>query len=174
MHTNTIDLIENPPSTPNHPILENTVLISIRELNLVCAIDLTQKKVYWGESDLWHRQHQPSLLANGNLLIFDNEGIKGKSRIIEFDPSTRQIHWQYQGDKNRRFFSSIIGSCQRLSGGNTLITESEPGRAFEVTVDKKIVWEYVNPHRGGRKDKLIAILLEVIRLDKDFPTDWLP
>ena len=34
---------------------------------------------------------------------------------------------------------------QRLANGNTLITESERGRVFEVTADKEIVWRFVNP-----------------------------
>ncbi len=29
--------------------------------------------------------------------------------------------------------------------GNTLITEGAAGRAFEVTVDHEIVWEFINP-----------------------------
>ena len=44
-----------------------------------------------------------------------------------------------------RFFSELCGTCQRLPNGNTLITESTRGRAFEVTPDKEIVWEFVSP-----------------------------
>ena len=62
---------------------------------------------------------------------------------------------------------------ERLSNGNTLITESDPGRAFEVTAEKQIVWEYINPHRAGENNENIATLLEVVRLNRDFPTDWL-
>ena len=34
---------------------------------------------------------------------------------------------------------------QRLPNGNTLITEGAGGRIFEVTNDRQIVWEYMNP-----------------------------
>jgi hypothetical protein len=32
-----------------------------------------------------------------------------------------------------------------LPNGNTLICEGAPGRIFEVTRNKEIVWEYINP-----------------------------
>jgi hypothetical protein len=173
LHTNTIELVETIPSDSLHPLKKGSLLISIRELSLVCAVDLEEKTVYWGESDLWYRQHQPALLENGNILVFDNEGLKGKSSIIEYNPVTGNIVWVYRGNEDRPFFSSVIGSSQRLPNRNTLITESKTGRAFEVTPEKKIVWEYVNPHRAGRDPKLIALLLEVVRLNKQFPIEWL-
>jgi hypothetical protein len=83
------------------------------------------------------------------------------------------IHWFYRGDRENPFYSETCGSCQRLDNGNTLITESDSGRAFEVTRDKKIVWEFINPNRVGNSNELIAALFEVIRLKRDFPTDWL-
>jgi len=43
-------------------------------------------------------------------------------------------------------------SCaQRLENGNTLITQGINGRIFEVTPDKKIVWEYWNPFKYNYK-----------------------
>ena len=36
-------------------------------------------------------------------------------------------------------------SMQRLPNGNTLICEGPSGRVFEVTADKELVWEFVNP-----------------------------
>jgi hypothetical protein len=41
-----------------------------------------------------------------------------------------------------------MGIAQRLTNGNTLITESSFGRFFEVTSQGEIVWEYVNPYLG--------------------------
>ncbi len=55
-----------------------------------------------------------------------------------------------------------------MSNGNTLITESDPGRAFEVTPGKTVVWEYVNPRRSGKRKELIATLFEVVRLEPEF------
>jgi hypothetical protein len=60
-----------------------------------------------------------------------------------------------------------------LPNGNTLITEPDPSRAFEVTPEKDIVWEYVNPHRAGENNELIATLFDVVRFERDFAASWL-
>jgi hypothetical protein len=173
LHTNTIELIENLPSHRSLPFKKGTVLTSVLHLDLVCAVDLEKETVYWAESNLWHKQHQPTLLDNGNMLVFDNQGLKNVSSVLEIDPVTREILWSYRGGKDGAFYSETCGSCQRLPNGNTLITESDPGRAFEVTPDKTIVWEYVNPNRAGKNKELIATLFEVFRLPQDFPVDWM-
>ena len=61
---------------------------------------------------------------------------------------------------------------QRLPNDNTLITDSVSGRAFEVTRDKEIVWEFYNPHRAGENDEYIALVHELTRLPPDFADDW--
>ena len=60
-------------------------------------------------------------------------------------------------------FSSVPTS-QRLPGGNVLVTESDNGRAFEITPDGDVVWDFYNPHRAGDDDEFIATLFEVLRL----------
>ena len=105
---------------------------------------------------------------------------------------TREIHWSYRGTAEEPFYTPTCGSNQRLPDGNTLITESDAGRAFEVAPDGTIVWQYINPHlvvwpcvadlqldlpcnpyRAGDDDQFIATLFEVVRLPVDFPLDWL-
>ena len=81
--------------------------------------------------------------------------------------------WQYLGTEREPFYSATCGSAQRLPNGNTLITESDNGRAFEITPENKIVWEFYNPHRAGDSAEYIATLFELLRLPPDFPTDWL-
>jgi hypothetical protein len=93
--------------------------------------------------------------------------------VIEFDPLTQQVAWQYPEDPAVEFFSATCGSNQRLANGDTLITETDRGRAFEVDADGNIVWEFLNPHRAGDDDELIASLFEVVRLPPDQPLDWL-
>jgi hypothetical protein len=78
------------------------------------------------------------------------------------------VTWAYRGEPGRRFSSNFLGSAERLPGGTTLITESAAGRAFEVTPDGERVWEYVNPHRAGDDGELIATLLEVVRIERDY------
>ena len=43
------------------------------------------------------QQHAPTPLPNGNLLIFDNGTLRGYSRVIELNPLTEEIAWEYDG-----------------------------------------------------------------------------
>ena len=61
-----------------------------------------------------------------------------------FGPS--EAAWSYSDPEN--FFSPFISGAQRLSNGNTLICAGAPGRVFEVTADKRVVWDYLNPLGG--------------------------
>jgi hypothetical protein len=63
--------------------------------------------------------------------------------VLEIDPVTLATVWSYTA--GAQFFSTNISGMQRLPNGNTLITEGAGGRAFEVTNDRQIVWEYMNP-----------------------------
>ena len=42
----------------------------------------------------WIGQHDPDILPNGNILLFDNDGElgeAGRSRVVEVDPRTTGI-----------------------------------------------------------------------------------
>ena len=103
----------------------------------------------------------------GNLLVFDNGGPSGygapspiapngvgvnarpSSRVLEIDPVSLKLVWSYTA--GAQFFSTNISGAQRLANGNTLITEGAGGRIFEVTTDRQIVWEYMNPPTGNTR-----------------------
>ncbi|MGM5469432.1 aryl-sulfate sulfotransferase [Flavobacteriaceae bacterium LMO-SS05] len=59
--------------------------------------------------------------------------------------------WVYMSPDKYSFYSPIMSCAQRLKNGNTLITQGINGRIFEVTPDKKIVWEYWNPYKYNYK-----------------------
>jgi hypothetical protein len=172
-HTNTLEVFDGSLADRSPLFRKGNILISIRYLDTIAIIDLESRSVLWTLTGLWHEQHQPTLLENGHMLIFDNQGYRNSSTVLEFDPFTQEIVWSYTGDPPESFFTFGIGSCQRLPNGNTLITESEPGKAFEVTPEKEIVWEYLNPHRAGEDDEYIATLCEMVRLPPDFPLGWM-
>jgi hypothetical protein len=48
-----------------------------------------------------------------------------------------------------------------------LITESSGGRILEVTAAGDIVWQFVNPVRGGAEGSLVPIVCWAQRLDAD-------
>ncbi|MBD3368975.1 hypothetical protein GF402_01270 [Candidatus Fermentibacteria bacterium] len=172
LHGNTVEYIRGDRDRIA-PLREGTLLLSFRTPDLVCALDPQTENIYWAESDLWAKQHQPTLLRNGNILVFDNCGRPHQSTVLEFDPSTRRVEWFYRGTEEEPFFSLSHGSCQRLPNGNTLITESNQGRVFEVTPDKEIVWEYVSPFRAGENRELIAQLFPVLRVPPERVNAWL-
>ena len=85
------------------------------------------------------------MVENGNILIFDNGVERKYSRVIEIDPVTETIEWEYVADPPKSFYTFEKGSAQRLPNGNTLICDGDNGRAFEVTRRGEIVWEWLNP-----------------------------
>ncbi|MDE2842389.1 MAG: aryl-sulfate sulfotransferase, partial [Chloroflexota bacterium] len=97
------------------------------------------------------QQHDPNLLPNGNVLIYDNGSHRRNvglpfSRVLEVNPDSNEIVWQYQDSPPYNFFSPYISGARRLPNGNTLITEGMFGRMFQVTAQGEVVWEYINPY----------------------------
>lgn len=167
LHTNTIELIGKGPWNSFPPFREGTILVSFRHLHAIAVIDPEKRKVIWAATGMWAYQHQPTILENGNVLIFDNQEKGRMSRVLEFDPATREIAWAYRGTEENGFFSEVLGSQQRLPNGNTLITESCDGRVFEVAPDGEIVWEYLNPRKAGEEGDLVGIIYEMLRIDPE-------
>ncbi len=169
-HTNTLEVLDGRFADRDPAFRKGNVLISIFKLDTLAIVDPDREEVVWARTGSWRRQHQPTFLDNGRLLLFDNRGPGAdRSRVVELDPLTGRIVWQWSGTREVDFLSKTLGSCQRLPNGNTLITESENGRALEVTPEGRIVWEFYNPHRTGRNGELVAVLFEMLRLPPGFP-----
>jgi len=106
--------------------------------------------------------HDASLEENGNLLIFDNgwhrpEG--ERSRVVEVDPKTGKIVWQFSTQMAHAFNSRYQGAVHKLPNGNYFITSTGSGHLMEVTGGKKpneIVWEWYSPLVKGEKFKCFA------------------
>jgi hypothetical protein len=148
-------------------------------------------------------QHDAHLIPDGcpgagNILLFDNGGYSGwppvyhflwqATRILEIDPNTRDIVWQYDasssGDQVWTFFSYFMGGVRRLPNGNTLICETIHGRIFQVTPEGEIVWEYVCPifvgpeRKEGEDVNLVTWMHQGKRnwmyRAQPIPYDWVP
>ncbi len=171
LHANTLSLLHDSPGALNSAFSQGNILTSFRHLDTIAILDWKQEKIVWALTGLWHLQHEPEFLSNGNILVFDNQGTPKHSKVIEINPLTQEIVWEYTGGSKLRFFSGSSGSLQRLSNGNTLIIQSNGGRAFEVTPGKNIVWQFFNPERTGKHNEMIAVLFNVHRLEKR--PDWL-
>ena len=123
-------------------------LVSFRLTHTVGIVKNSGEKFLWkwGRGDI-HHQHNPTFLENGNILIFDNgshsKGID-HSRIIEVNPDSNEIEWEYTEDPPHSFYSFHISSAERQANGNTLVCEGAFGRIFEVSKSGDVVWEYIN------------------------------
>ena len=107
---------------------------------------------------------ESGLPGEGNLLVFNNglgrpAGLY--SSIEEIEPPVdsngsysltpgsaygpEEPTWTYTAENATDFFSPNLGGAQRLPNANTLVCNGAEGIFFEVTSNKEIVWEYVNP-----------------------------
>jgi hypothetical protein len=172
-HTNAIELFDGSLAHRSPLFARGNVLISLRNIHLLAIVDTRTGKVVWGLTGVWRRQHKPTLLESGHILLFDNKGNSGTSRVLEIDPLTGEAVWSYSGSESRPLYSKLIGSNQRLRNHNTLITESERGRAIEVTPSGDIVWEFLSPYRAGEDDEWVATLFELVRLEDASEWSWL-
>ena len=175
-----------------------------RETNHIAIIDRKTGKLVWqvgpdytatealrklGQIIGQHHAHMipRGLPGEGNILVFDNGGGGGYgdqsagrayTRVLEFDPTTLEIVWQYTPREAglavqvaSHFYSSFISGMQRLPNGNTLICEGACGRLLEVTPEHETVWEYQSPYtfeepKGGR----ISMIYRAYRV----PYEWVP
>jgi len=173
------------------------IIISSRSASFIAIISRASGEIVWrigpdfSSGEVWDNigqlvgQHHAHMIPEGlpgagNILVFDNGGQSGYggngnkprytrsySRVIEFDPLTFEIVWQYGAESGEQnFFSMDISSAQRLPNGNTLICEGRNGRIFEVTPDKQTVWEFTAPAQG-KKDNSVYRAYRI-------PPEWVP
>ncbi len=159
---------------------DGDLVVSFRQTDTVGIVDRASGgfRWKWGPGNISH-QHNPVMLDNGRVLLFDNGPHKSgftHSRVIEVDPATNEIAWEYRGDPPISFYSYHISGAERQPNGNTLICEGAPGRIFEVTPGKEIVWEYINPFMassgfgvGGSLSGLANSVFRAHRYGHDHP-----
>lgn len=153
-HANSLRYVPSDPITG-----QEAYLVSFRQISTIMLVARDSSEVIWRYGGEWvlHQQHDPSLLDNGNILVFDNGQYRrdqvSASAILEIDPRTNEVVWEYKGPGigGWEFYSAVISGAQRLPNGNTLITEGLTGRLIEVTQEGDVVWEFRNPFvRPGR------------------------
>jgi len=169
-HTNTVEVL---PPTPlgdrDARFREGNVLLSFRALDIIAIIDPRKESFVWAWGlGVLDGQHQPTMLDNGNILLFDNGSYRGYSLVREIEPDSGEVVWEYSN--GNKFFSPFRSGVQRLPNGNTLITECDAGHIFEVTHEKEIVWDFYSPfvaqgpnHLGKRMHRSTRYTFEEIR-----------
>ncbi|RMG76652.1 MAG: hypothetical protein D6714_21000, partial [Bacteroidetes bacterium] len=113
-------------------------------------------------------QHDAKWIAEGlpgasKIIVFNNQKPGGGSAVEIWSPPVQTdgsydlapgapfgpaaMDWSYAAPG---FSSPILSGAQVLPNGNILICEGKKGRIFEVTPEKTMVWEYINPvNRNG-------------------------
>ncbi|MBW1914266.1 MAG: aryl-sulfate sulfotransferase [Deltaproteobacteria bacterium] len=126
----------------------------------------------------------PGLPGEGNISIFSNgDRLRSYSSVDEITPpvdvrgrysfkSGRPFGpskpvWTYSASTEKDFTSRAMAGAQRLPNGNTLISSSNLGTIFEVTSEKEIVWEYLNP--VGMRQGSGGSFFKAYRFGKDYP-----
>jgi hypothetical protein len=94
-------------------------------------------------------------LENGNVLVNLTHG----NKTVEFDKDGKVV-WQANNETNPGLFADPCGG-QRLPNGNTIICsygqkDGKKPRIFEITPDKKVVWEFFHPEQGAHEVHVIT------------------
>ncbi len=170
-HTNSVEIVRE-----DHPTIrwmrKGRAIVSLRLLSAIMAVDLGRRQVVWFHRGDFVGQHEPRVLANGRILLFDNGNHAQRSRTIEIDGADGRILWQYPKDDEPVLFSQCCSTAARLPNGNSLLVVTDMGLAREVTPEGDVAWEFANPHRAGERHELVAALFDLIRLPEDFPVTW--
>ena len=143
-----------------------SVFFSYRSCDVIGVIERPGGRIVWAWGPgVIDGQHKPHMLANGHVLIFDNGTLRGYSRVIELDPLTEEIVWEYAAEPRESFSAAYISGAQRLGNGNTLICDGSKARLFEVTPGGEVVWDFVNPYHGQ------AVWREIYRCTR-YPVEY--
>ena len=118
------------------------VLVSVRHLDLMAAIDWQSLTVDWVfgagrdfclDQGRWPcHQHAPSFLPDGRLLVYDNGNHRTDGpeatrvavyHLNDSDSGNLRATQEWEYDGGEPYFASIVGDADELSCGNLLITD---------------------------------------------------
>jgi Arylsulfotransferase (ASST) len=175
-HTNSIYVFDGSLATVSSLYKKGNILISLLKLDTIAIVDPQAGRVAWAAQghapNGWKRQHDPRPLPNGDIMLFDNQGRNGRSRVVEYNLMRGAIVWTYSGRTTDDLYSATCGTSRLLPNGDILITESDAGIALELAPNKDVVWEFYNPNRAGSHGELIATLFDLERLSRGYMS-WL-
>jgi len=167
-HANSAYAMDQPQLVGTDPLFsEENVLVTSRNQNRIFVVDRRNRSLVWewGREEL-QAPHNATWLANGHILVFDNGVERQNSRVLEVDPKTRRVVWKYPDGSGAEFYCPTRGLAQRLANGNTLITNSQVGEAFEVTPAGTMVWQYFTPVLSEAKHRPVLMSL------RRYPESW--
>ncbi len=156
-HTNTIEVLPQTPLGERDSRFEaGNILFSCRNLDLIGVIERPSGRVVWawGPGEV-EGQHAPVMLPEGRILLFDNGWRRGRSRVLELDPLTGEIVWEFWLPDHA--FAPALSSAYPLPGGRLLVCAGNPGIIMVVSREGEILWEFHNRLEGRREDWRVAV-----------------
>jgi hypothetical protein len=164
LHTNSLQIV-TPEIARLFPFVrEGQILLSHNNRGAISVLDPASRTIVWARTISRHHQHTARFLSNGTIGVFknsDNISGKGGSLVVTLQPESGAETWVFAGDEKSGFYSDNRGSIQPLPNGNILVTESNAGRAFELTPAREIVWEYRVGHAVHGKTPAMLDALRV-------------
>ena len=160
LHTNALQVLDATRAAALPGARAGHVLLTIRELDAVCLLDPSTGRVPWLEQGLGLGLHEATVTEAGTLLLFDNLGGSRGSRVRELGLPGLEPVWEFHGTAERPLLTRFCGSAHRLPAGTTLVVESMRGRVLEVDGRGAVLWEYVEPRRGGPDGSLVPAIFD--------------
>ena len=130
----------------------------------------SDRKLFYQHDASWIDDGCP---GEGDILVFNNGGSRpggSYSSVDEIIPPVNENgeyycepgvaygplaqSWIYKANPPSSFYASHISGAWRLPSGNTLITNGENGKVFEVTPEGTTTWQY---NTGGQVFKVVYI-----------------
>jgi len=165
LHTNSVELLDGSVASRIPAFARGNLLVSLPMIGRVAVVDFEAGRMIWSMKGAFRYQHHATMLANGNMMLFDNKGLgDARSRILEIDPTSGQEVWSHGANESETFYSECCGRVYRLENGNTLVIDSKTGRTFEFDSNHETVWEFRSPHTNYGK---VANLNDLLRLPVD-------
>ncbi len=130
------------------------LLVSFRELNLICVLRPNTRKVIWYSQGQVSRQHDPEWNSDGTITVYNNKPYHGNSDITKIDIRNGSVKTLVNG-KKYSIFGRERGDHTVLPDGSILIVATEQGRMLHVSNDgEELEAEFVNKFDDGNALKI--------------------
>jgi hypothetical protein len=172
-HTNSLWLLS--PAEAAHlgdPFRAGDALVSMAMLDTVAILDMERGVTRWSQQGPFGMQHGPRPTPDGDIILFNNFLTAEQSSVLTLNPRTRRVIREYTGPKSEPLHSRRSGRVQVLPNGNTLVVETDGGRALELAGDGEVVWEFRSPYLVRERGDKVANLYSLERVGAD-QTSWL-
>jgi len=172
-HTNSLRLLSEAEAAGLGTLFQaGDALVSMGMLDTIAILGMEKGVTLWSQQGPFGMQHAPRFGRNGDIILFNNFLTPEGSSVMTLDPRTRRVTSDYTGPESEPLYSRRSGQIQVLPNGNTLVVETNGGRALELTEDGEVVWEFRSPYRVHDGMNRVAHLYSLERIEET-EVSWL-